>query len=63
MHYPGIDQHKDMCFITTIDETGAIIKQSKVPDVDHAILNFFFSLGSDHETVVVTLPQNLDNLI
>ena len=52
MYYSGIDLHKDMSFITAIDETGAIIKQSKVPNVDHAILNYLFSLGTDHKAGV-----------
>ncbi len=53
MYYSGIDLHKDMCFITTIDESGYdCSKQSKVPNDDHAILNYFFSLGKDHRAVV-----------
>jgi transposase len=52
MYYSGIDLHKDMCVITTLDESGTIIKQSKVPNNDHAILNYFFSLGRDHKAVV-----------
>ncbi len=52
MFYSGIDLHKDMCFTTTIDESGMIVKQSKVPNDDHAILNYFFSLGKDHRAVV-----------
>ena len=52
MYYSGIDLHKDMCFITTIDESGMMLKQSKVPNDEHAILNYFFSLGKEHRTVV-----------
>ena len=52
MYYSGIDLHKDMCFITTINGAGMIIKQSKVPNDDHAILNYFFSLGDNHCAVV-----------
>jgi transposase len=52
MYYSGIDLHKDMCFITTIDESGIMLKQSKVPNDEHAILNYFFSLGKEHRTVV-----------
>ena len=52
MYYSGIDLHKDMCFITTINDSGLIVKQSKLPNNDHAILNYFFSLGSDHKAVV-----------
>ena len=52
MYYSGIDLHKDMCFITTINASGLIVKQCKVPNNDSAILNYFFSLGNDHKTVV-----------
>ena len=52
MYYSGIDLHKDMSFITTINDTGMIVKQSKVSNNDHAILNYFKSIGSDHQTVV-----------
>jgi len=52
MYYSGIDLHKDMCFITTTDGAGMIIKQSKVPNDDHALLNYFFSLGDNHRAVV-----------
>jgi len=52
MYYSGIDLHKDMSFITTIDDSGLIVKQSKLPNNDAAILNYFFSLGKDHKAVV-----------
>jgi transposase len=52
MYYSGIDLHKDMCFITTINGDGSIIKQSKLPNNEFAILNYFFSIGKDHQTVV-----------
>jgi transposase len=52
MYYSGIDLHKDMSFITTIDDSGVIVKQSKLPNAEYAILNYFFSQGSDHKAVV-----------
>ena len=52
MYYSGIDLHKDMCFITTINCDGSIVKQSKLPNSEFAILNYFFSLGKDHHVVV-----------
>lgn len=52
MYYSGIDLHKDNCFITTIDDAGTVTKQSKVPNNDHAILNYFFTLSRDHKAVV-----------
>ena len=52
MYYSGIDLHKDMSFITTINDAGIIVKQSKVSNNDFAILNYFASIGSTHQTVV-----------
>jgi transposase len=52
MYYSGIDLHKDMSFITTIDDSGSVVKQSKLPNEEYAILNYFFSQGSNHKAVV-----------
>lgn len=52
MFYSGIDLHKDMSVITTINSEGTIVKQSKVPNTDFAILNYFNPLGSYQKAVV-----------
>ena len=52
MFYSGIDLHKNNCYITTINRDGTIIKQSKLPNEEHAILNYFFSVGNIHKAVV-----------
>ena len=52
MYYPGIDLHKDMSFITTLDEKGIIIRQEKLPNDEHTILNYFFAIGKHHKAVV-----------
>jgi transposase len=52
MYYSGIDLHKDMTFITTIDDSGSVVKQSKLPNEEYAILNYFFSQGRNHKAVV-----------
>ena len=57
MLYSGIDLHKDMSVITTINPEGTIIKQSKVPNTDFAILNYFNPLGS-HQKAVVESTSN-----
>lgn len=31
MFYSGIDLHKDMSFITTLNDEGIIVKQEKMP--------------------------------
>jgi transposase len=52
MFYTGIDLHKDMSFITTLNEEGIIIKQHKLPNDEHTILNYFYSIGKQHKAVV-----------
>lgn len=52
MYYSGIDLHKKTCFITTIDERGAIVKQDGLPNDEALILHYFFSLGTSHKAVV-----------
>jgi transposase len=52
MYYSGIDLHKNNCYITTINKDGTIIKQSKLPNDEHVILDYFFSIGNIHKAVV-----------
>jgi len=52
MFYSGIDLHKNMSVITTIDDNGIIIKQQKLANDEYLILNYFFSIGKQHRAVV-----------
>jgi transposase len=52
MFYSGIDLHKNMSVITTIDKHGIIIKQEKLANDEYLILNYFFSIGKPHRAVV-----------
>jgi transposase len=52
MFYSGIDQHKDNCFITTVDDTGAIVKQERLRNIPDIILAYFDSLQGPHKAVV-----------
>lgn len=52
MFYSGIDLHKNMSVITTIDDNGIIIKQEKLANDEYLILNYFFSIGKQHKAVV-----------
>ena len=52
MFYSGIDLHRDNSMITTINDSGAVIKQQKMPNDELAILNYFFSMGRQHRAVV-----------
>jgi transposase len=38
--------------ITTINDSGAVINQQKMPNDELAILNYFFSMGRQHRAVV-----------
>jgi len=55
MFYSGIDLHKNMSVITTIDEHGIIIKQEKLANDEYLILNYFFQLAS-HTGLLLNLP-------
>ena len=52
MFYSGIDLHKTNCFITTLNDQGNIVKQSKLPNEECILLNYFFSIGNIHKAVV-----------
>ena len=52
MYYSGIDLHKDMSLITTLNEQGNIIRQEKLPNDEHTILNYFYAIGKQHKVVV-----------
>jgi len=52
MFYSGIDLHRDMSMITTLNDEGIIIKQEKLPNDEHTILNYFYSIGKQHKAVV-----------
>jgi len=41
MYFSGIDLHKDMSVITTINENGAILSQRKVPNHEAHIITYF----------------------
>ena len=52
MFYSGIDLHKDNCFITTVDDSGEIVKQERLRNIPEIILTYFASLPSPHKAVV-----------
>jgi transposase len=52
MYYSSIDLHSDNCYITTIDDTGVIVKRQHVENSDELILDYFQSLPGSHQTVV-----------
>jgi transposase len=52
MFYSGIDLHRDNCFITTVDDSGEIVKQERLRNCPEIILAYFASLPSPHKAVV-----------
>jgi len=52
MYYSGIDLHTDNCYITTIDEQGALVKQQRVENISELIVDYFQRLPGPHSTVV-----------
>lgn len=52
MYYSGIDLHSDNCYITTIDDSGSVIKQQRIDNINELVLDYFRSLPGDHQAVV-----------
>lgn len=52
MYYSGIDLHTDNCYITTLDEQGALVKQQRVENISELIVAYFQTLPGPHSTVV-----------
>ena len=45
MFYSGIDLHKDNCVISTLNQNGELVKQSKLTNHNNNNNTLFFSLG------------------
>jgi len=52
MYYSGIDLHSDNSYITTIDESGTVIKKKRVENSNELVLDYFHSLPGSHQAVV-----------
>jgi transposase len=52
MYYSGVDLHSDNCYITTLDENGALVKQQRIENISEHILDYFHSLPGSHQAVV-----------
>ena len=52
MFYSGIDLHKDNCVISTVNQQGEMIKQSKLPNHNISIIHYFNEVGKPHKAVV-----------
>jgi transposase len=52
MYYTGIDLHKFTSYLTTVDESGAIVKQADFKNVHHNFIQYFSDLGSENISTV-----------
>jgi transposase len=52
MYYSGIDLHSDNCYITTVDESGDVVKRQRVENSNELNLEYFHSLPGSHQAVV-----------
>ena len=41
MYYSGIDLHSDNCYITTLDNSGSVVKQQRVENSNEFVLDYF----------------------
>jgi transposase len=52
MYYTGIDLHKFTSYLTTVDHSGAIVKQENLKNVAHNFVQYFNSIPGEHKTTV-----------
>ncbi len=52
MYYSGIDLHSDNSYITTVDDNGTVVKQQRIENINHCLLDYFQSLPGSHQAVV-----------
>ena len=52
MYYSGIDLHTDNCYITTIDQQGALVKQQRLDNIAELVVDYFDTLPGPHSAVV-----------
>jgi len=52
MYYTGIDLHKFSSYLTTVDSSGAIVKQENLKNVAHNFVQYFNSIPGEHQTTV-----------
>ena len=52
MYYTGIDLHKFSSYLTTVDSSGAVVKQENLKNVAHNFVQYFNSIPGDHQATV-----------
>ncbi len=43
MYYTGIDEHKDNCFLTTVNDVGVVVKSGRIRNDPVLMLDYFQS--------------------
>jgi transposase len=57
MYYTGIDLHKKTCFITTVDETGKIVRKAQLQNVPEWIMAYFDQLKEQTKVVIESMAS------
>ncbi|HSR16756.1 MAG TPA: IS110 family transposase [Ignavibacteriaceae bacterium] len=52
MYYTGIDLHKFTSYLTTVDSSGAIVKQENLKNAAHNFIQYFHSIPGEHQATV-----------
>lgn len=52
MYYTGIDLHKFTSYLTTVDSSGAIVKQENLKNAAHNFVQYFHSILGEHQATV-----------
>ncbi|OQY73275.1 MAG: hypothetical protein B6D44_07475 [Ignavibacteriales bacterium UTCHB2] len=52
MYYTGIDLHKFTSYLTTVDSSGAIVKQENLKNIAHNFVQYFSAIPGEHLTTV-----------
>lgn len=52
MYHTGIDEHKDNCFLTTVNDAGVVVKRARIRNEPAMILDYFHDFPRPHRAVV-----------
>jgi transposase len=52
MYYTGIDLHKFTSYLTTVDSSGAIVKEENLKNAAHNFVQYFGSIPGEHQAAV-----------
>ena len=52
MYFTGIDEHKDNCYLTTLNDAGEVVKSGRIPNEPALLLDYFHNQLGPHKAVV-----------